>query len=200
MRIARVALAMIIAGIAAWGAEQSREITVYLMDEPTLSPYLKAASQNLVSDIFARAKIRVVWRNQLPAQGLTASTFVVKFEHNTPDDLRPGALAFSQPYGDAPILIFLDRVKNSPEARSLLAHVMAHELAHVLQGISRHSATGIMKGNWTSEDLQNMRFKPLHFTQKDIELIHLGLDGRASRVPNAVAMSGGAGVNVSGIR
>ena len=35
-----------------------------------------------------------------------------------------------------------------------------------------------MKANWDCKDYRKMRVAPLRFTETDIELIHLGMDGR----------------------
>jgi hypothetical protein len=60
--------------------------------------------------------------------------------------------------------------------------VIAHEVAHILQGLMRHSESGIMKAQWTGADYQQMTWKPLQFTDEDVMLIHRGLRAReASR-------------------
>ena len=38
----------------------------------------------------------------------------------------------------------------------LLGHVLAHEIGHVLQGVARHSATGVMKGRWSLHETSHM--------------------------------------------
>ena len=63
----------------------------------------------------------------------------------------------------------------------LLAHVMAHEIAHVLQGIIRHSGSGILKAQWSATDCARMTFFPLMFTSYDAILIHLGIEERRLR-------------------
>jgi hypothetical protein len=68
----------------------------------------------------------------------------------------------------------------------LLAHVLVHEITHVLEGISRHSATGIMKDRWDDNDYSEMRRKPLRFAQEDVNLIYDGLKARQARVATAV--------------
>lgn len=59
---------------------------------------------------------------------------------------------------------------------SLLGHVLAHEITHILQGIDRHSQEGVMKAHWTTEDIVQMARQPLPFEQKDVMLIHRGLE------------------------
>ena len=74
--------------------------------------------------------------------------------------------------------MFYDRIKYKPAPAELLAHVMVHEITHILQGISRHSDSGIMKANWSGEEFQRMRFKALPFTEEDVVLIRRGLEAR----------------------
>jgi hypothetical protein len=71
--------------------------------------------------------------------------------------------------------VFYDRIKQKPAPGELLAHVMVHEITHILQGISRHSDSGVMKANWSGEDFQRMRYKVLPFAEEDVVLIHRGL-------------------------
>src|ERR1022692_2423743 len=59
--------------------------------------------------------------------------------------------------------------------RLAMAHVLVHEITHVLEGISRHSSTGIMKAQWNKNDFFEMRRKPLPFAQEDVNLIYDGL-------------------------
>ena len=62
----------------------------------------------------------------------------------------------------------------------VLAHVMAHEITHVLEGIGRHSQTGVMRAHWRGGDYREMRSKPLPFAPEDVCLIHEGLASRLS--------------------
>lgn len=90
------------------------------------------------------------------------------------------ALAYSTPYGNSAtaIRVFQDRVllgKTRRQAVSVLAHVMAHEITHVLQGIDRHSDEGVMKAFWSAEDYQKMYSGQLRFAEHDVQLLHLAV-------------------------
>jgi hypothetical protein len=50
----------------------------------------------------------------------------------------------------------------------------------MLQGIARHSDTGLMKAFWTKDDYVRMEGSSLTFTPDDIELIHFGLQTRVA--------------------
>src|SRR5260370_28543152 len=95
----------------------------------------------------------------------------------------PEAVAAAWPYEGTHIEVAYDRVKAVPASQqaALLAHVLVHEITHILQGISRHAPTGIMKAHWEEADYRAMRRNPLPFTPDDIELIRMGLEKRANR-------------------
>jgi hypothetical protein len=57
----------------------------------------------------------------------------------------------------------------------LLAYVLAHEIAHVLEQVSRHSTEGIMKANWDTHDLWYIEWRSLPFAAEDVEMIHQGI-------------------------
>jgi hypothetical protein len=65
----------------------------------------------------------------------------------------------------------------------LLAHVLVHEVTHILQGVPRHSDIGVMKAYWNIDDYREMAKTPLPFTELDTRLI---LDGLTSRKSTAV--------------
>jgi hypothetical protein len=78
-------------------------------------------------------------------------------------------------------------VANRRRPERVLAHVIVHEVTHVLQGVSGHSDSGIMKAWWTPKDYEQMEWAPLPFTANDIALIQLGLAKRIAKVSNANA-------------
>jgi hypothetical protein len=65
--------------------------------------------------------------------------------------------------------------------------VLTHEITHILQGVSRHSKSGVMKAHWDAVDYQDMTWRALAFAPEDIELIHLGLRRRDTRAWSGIA-------------
>jgi hypothetical protein len=89
---------------------------------------------------------------------------------------RPGSLAFSTlgAQGGTRIQVFYNRVVEAAPAQLrpfILAHVLEHEITHVLEGVSRHSETGVMKARWDTGDYRQMSRAPLPFAAEDIRLI-----------------------------
>jgi hypothetical protein len=117
------------------------------------------------------------WRCPVDAIQVTIST-------KTARELHPGALAYALPHSGTQIMLFYDRMKQTIESYrfpSLLAHVLAHEITHLLQGFPRHSDSGLMKATWNWQDYYQMDGLSLPFTDEDIELIHRGLAQRPER-------------------
>lgn len=146
---------------------------------PLDSVLLRAKST--VTRIFAGIGVPIEWR---AAGGESAASIEMQLDDAVPAALHPGALAYSTPYGTSGtrVHVLWDRVVRASPSRNLagihLGHVMAHEIAHVLEGINRHSAEGVMKAHWDDHDFYQMAFRPLPFAPQDVALIHAGLDRR----------------------
>lgn len=99
-------------------------------------------------------------------------------------DPQDGTLGKALLHEGTHIQLFYDTIVRQytrPVVPSVLAHVFVHEITHMLEGISRHSSTGVMKAHWSQRDILQMRWEPLKFASEDIELIHQGLATRAHR-------------------
>ena len=97
----------------------------------------------------------------------------------------PGALAWATPYADAnpQIHIFINRVLQGQRTGALaelyLAHVMAHEIGHILESVNRHSDDGVMKSHTPKPHALRERLK---FAKEDVPMIHAGLARRIAAV------------------
>jgi hypothetical protein len=153
-------------------------------------PRLTGADK-LAQKMFAGIGVETEW----PQRGNDCSKggdIVITLLYQTPVSKLPGAFAYALPYEGRHIVVFWDRVLRkvpSAVAPILLAHVLVHEIAHILQGISRHSKTGIMKAAWGPEDFFQMRTKPLEFTEEDVRLIHRGLAARSNAMTSRLRHS-----------
>jgi hypothetical protein len=113
-----------------------------------------------------------MWRSQ------TRNDLTVEVIPQAPASFNDDALAMAMPYTDSGvrIVIFynrLDRVLRGHGApqEAILGYVLAHEIAHVLQGDQRHSKTGIMRAHWTDNDFKQMGIRVLTFTPEDVQVI-----------------------------
>ena len=133
------------------------------------------------------------------------SVIRVSYSLRTPTEVVPSALAYALPYEGVHIEVFYNRIRGRDDAErvGVLGYVLAHEITHILQGIARHSDSGIMKAQWDNADFAQMRFVTLSFTEDDVDLIHKGLRARASHdAPGtflAVANAGNASARSSNI-
>ena len=131
--------------------------------------------------MFDAIGVRLDWRTQEPESPDDAVAIEVRFTSGIPG--RPGALAFSNPFDPVPVVTvmydrILDGTDGAPQLRpAFLAHVLAHEIGHLLMRTTGHSPDGVMKAHWTNSDFQRMTFRPLPFLPDDADMIRprLGL-------------------------
>jgi hypothetical protein len=159
------------------------QVTVYVQGSDVVPPRIFIRAQSLANGIFRSAGVKIDWRCiQPPFQARPKEAIVVEITTETPPQLEPGALAFARPYEGVHINIFYDRAQQvNPGSLTeyVLAHVLVHEITHILQGTARHSETGVMKAHWDHDDYMEMRAKGLPFTEADVQLIRAGLAERA---------------------
>lgn len=160
-------------------------VVVYLENGAAQLRNLSLATK-LAAKMFDTAGVRIVWRLGEPSSTELQRDrpIVVRISAGTPAAERPGALAYAFPYQGVRINIFYDRIVAAHPHSSyvILAHVLVHEATHLLEGVSRHSDLGVMKANWTLKDYDRMVHHPLPFSADDIDLIHIGLATRTSRL------------------
>jgi hypothetical protein len=180
MRLAAVGM-MMAAAAGAWGAETgapaARSLTVCMDAVAEISMYRVTAT---AGRIFARVGVRIHWHT-IAACPVSPGVIKITFEERTPNTEHPGALAYALPYEGTHIVVFYDRLRECVEGAqlpTLLAYVAVHEITHILQGVCRHSANGIMKAHWDQHDHFAMRTNALIFTAYDEDLLHAGLDKR----------------------
>ena len=156
-------------------------VELHIIDNTsTTVPVLNQAVQ-LIKEIFATAGVHVEWDNG--GSRISKIAFdrrvIVDITDVTPWNYFEGALGYSRPYEGVHVTVLYDRVHQAaPDAvlRSLLlAHVLVHEITHVLQGVEHHSESGIMKAHWGPADYYAMAVKPLPFTVEDILLLKMGM-------------------------
>ena len=181
MKIA--ALVVIVAAASAQAGQPNRAPSAVTVCMATGSvPFIVLQAKQIATQMFAGIGVTIQWRRS--GKSCPADAVQIGLSEHTPNDYLAGAQAFAMPYEGIHIQIFYDRLARSAEPRSLpsrLAHVMVHEITHILQGEVRHSETGVMKAAWNDADYDAMAWKPLPFTPTDILLIQLGLEARMAR-------------------
>lgn len=134
-------------------------------------------SRRVVDNIYRRIGVDIEWRC---AHSSFEREIDIRFVKSAAKGRSPAALAFTAPSEGRTVWILLSRLHQLPEANreQVIGYLMAHEMGHLLQGVARHSARGIMKASWTAHDLYLMAKETLNFEPEDIDLIHRGLRQR----------------------
>ena len=168
---------LLAAGAAAAGGAERREpdIVVYF-HHGNKSAAIVGSAEAQAQRMLASVGISVAWRLGTPNYDGRAEVIEAVLGERTAEDFRPGSLAFATLglQAGTRIEILYDRVQASGPAvatPSILAHVLVHEITHVLEGVSRHSESGVMKAHWDADDFRHMHSR-LRFAAEDIQLIH----------------------------
>lgn len=189
------AIGIVLATISAVGATPvSRQVVRVCLGsdlnekEYALLPSVKAKT----SKLFATIGIRLEWTEDRRYCRNDSGAIRLSVRRQASPTSGPDWLGYALPYDRRPIVAFYDRVVSSRgivSAEDMLAYVFAHEIAHILEGISRHSASGIMKASWDNTDRLLMTQGSLTFAPIDIELI---CDGLKLRVEDSGGCRSGA--------
>jgi hypothetical protein len=143
--------------------------------------------------MFAKIGVQIEWRAANSCAGIN-NALAVTISDGAPANQLPGTLAYALPYEGTHIVVFYDRIKGQVDdsmVPRLLAHVLVHEITHILQGVNRHSESGVMKARWDANEYLQMTSRTLPFTPHDVLLIERGLDARELRLASAAADSRG---------
>jgi hypothetical protein len=192
MKLAAAAVATAILGTNAWAGQigpDGQKVVVCMEESGPAAVRYRAIAMS--TKMYAAIGVRLDWE-QSPRACKGAEAIHIELADRTPEKLMPGALAYALPFEGIHIRVFFDRVQKSvgPNALPcLLAHVLGHEIGHILQGSVRHAETGVMKARWTVDDFQQMTFRSLPFTEDDTTLILRGLEVRSARLLLAAEVS-----------
>lgn len=168
------------AAALAQSGQPARKLTVFVDNRAQVPNGVLLHAEWLAARMFAEI-VSLQWHSGIPSRGSADGVILMRLALDTPEEYMPGALAYSMPFEGVHTTLFCDRIEGGPGAKAaaVFAHVMVHEITHLVQRIDRHSDSGIMKAHWTGKDLIDMRFKPLSFTSLDVDLINNGLRSRA---------------------
>ncbi|MCU1237918.1 MAG: hypothetical protein JWP63_5885 [Candidatus Solibacter sp.] len=166
-------------------------LTARIVNDPNreIGVCLERSTQELieaslgVSRLFKSINVNVKWLDPLACKDTPGVIYIVLC-YDSPKDQDPRSLGYALPYDGTRIVILMDHLRASarfgPE-RNRLTYVLVHEITHLLQGISRHSQTGIMKAHWTRSDQYDISMGTLRFATEDMELIHYGMAARLAK-------------------
>ncbi len=167
-------------------------VDAYLQETDGVDQYVVRQARAMAGKMFATAGVLVRWRFGKPApdHAITSdgcpekasAEVIVRLTSSDPASSHPGAFAYAAPMA-ARVTVFYDRVRLATldwapmHQPILLAHVLVHEITHVIHGSeAQHSAEGLMKAQWSKDDLTRMQIKPLPFTPEDVLLMRAEAD------------------------
>jgi hypothetical protein len=181
---------MLAAGLNAHAAARADacSVDVHLIIGVALPPGMLMDASRKAIDMFREIGVNLRLRMGKPARDQSDSCgapIIVQIENAAGYDGPARAMAYALPYRESGTCIhmFLDRVtrdRTPASANALLAHVMVHEITHVLELTERHSGDGVMKAVWSDQDYQRMSRHPLQFAPEDVEKIRQGLSRRVT--------------------
>jgi hypothetical protein len=171
------------------------DVTVCLTAEGTA---LTAGSKQTASEVLRKAGVTIAWQRPGPqASGVPRTWVRIQLVEGTSNERPAEVLAVSYPYArcSQDITVFLDRIRSVSHGfaneSTLLAYVLAHEITHVIQGIDRHSQSGVMKARWTEKDRAAIFERRLGFEDVDVQLMRRGLAaGLCGGAPGLMVRSG----------
>jgi hypothetical protein len=153
-------------------------IHVRLMNDAHVSAEVLENAQTEMTRIYARAGLDVRWTetdSAAPALGLTVKIvpYSLAHSHVAPDVM--GVALLTQTRGTM-AYVFFKRVDDFARARHIelsrmLAHVMAHEVGHLLLPAGAHSHTGLMRGTWDRLQVRDAIRGELTFTGEQTQMI-----------------------------
>jgi hypothetical protein len=161
-------------------AHPSERVCIYI-NANTAPMDVVGVAEGISTRMFAKTGVSLEWR--IVRSGLRPTPpgriIVINFERDPRSGISSSALAYALPFEGVHIVVLYDRIRSAsrdnPVLRpTILAHVLTHEITHILQGFERHSATGVMKERWDATDYFEMMRTQLPFTPEDFELIRLG--------------------------
>ncbi|HTS64153.1 MAG TPA: hypothetical protein VMH28_19155 [Candidatus Acidoferrales bacterium] len=172
------------------------DLTVYVAGEMNVPLWIRAPGEQLASDIFASIGIRIKWSRRVPPEDQVRREGAVSVDiRGREREDQGGRVAEAMPYEGSKVMIAYGRLRwielNPLTASKVFAYVLVHEIAHNLQGVARHSDTGIMKSRWTAADYRDMRSGELRFEPYDVQLIQTGLASRRPRLLGATEFTTG---------
>jgi hypothetical protein len=153
------------------------------VEDSVVTSFALVRGEFIATAIFGNIGVRISWVHRTRCVQSSPDPIAVQVSTGAPPGRFPGALAYTR-IAERQIEIFYDRVEHTVDALivpNLLGHVLAHEIAHVLEGVSRHSADGVMKAHWDRHDYEQMYPHLLSFAPEDVELIRAGLSAFSSR-------------------
>ena len=190
-----LAFTLAIRGLCQETPAEMPQVTINLYNDARVAEPLLTEARLEAAKIFRRAEVRVAWIDcssrlargtsdpacENPRGPSHLALRIVRWSLESGDSVF--GVAFLSPEGEGTYgNVFYDPVeKLHAEWRigiaSVLGHVMAHEIGHLLLGTNAHSRTGIMCSNWHTKELRSISMGTLLFTPSQVGFFKARLAG-----------------------
>ena len=175
-------------------------IAVWVRDTAQVPDDVLTGARTAVTRIFRQAGVETVWLSPASASANTDASreprlTIAIVTYDQAERLHPAltragvgvgfAMSSSPTTRTQVAYVFYHRVKsltgaNGVRLAPVLGAAMAHEIGHLLLD-SAHSETGLMRVDWTKEDLQRIQWSELFFTAEQGALIRSRTAGSRQR-------------------
>ncbi len=174
-KILAIATTLMVGHVVTAQAETSPSMAVLLINHANAPSGVVAAAQELVSRIFIAAGVNVEWSVAGNMQHSVSDCRLRVILTAQPQDARDrrmnvmGAALIGSAGSGRLAYVFLREVEDyagltKTDPAVVLAHVMAHEMGHLLLGHRGHSVAGIMRAKWEPMEIARIREDLLTFT------------------------------------
>jgi hypothetical protein len=174
--VQRAAVFILAAGVSIFGTPE-RDVSICVEGKADLPSNSLYSAENTAAAIYSVIGIRLRWHTGTSCLDTQYPIRITVVDH-APKEAPADVLAYAHPYDGQHILVIYDRISRLKcycDRNPAMGYVLAHEIAHLFEGVVRHSQKGIMKAHWERADYEAMLKRSLRFAPEDISLIHLGL-------------------------
>jgi hypothetical protein len=181
-------------------------LIIRIYDSVGLASERLGTAYHAVSAVLKPAGIDITWRDcrgpradasSTPCNGaLEVSEVIIRIVNagSKPGDDRLGYSSVDiQHHADCLATVFADRIESmagrtQSDAGTLLGHVIAHEIAHLLMGTSTHSPIGLMRERWSDDEVRRRNPIDWRLTRSDAKNARFGLLERSGRFGQSAAV------------
>jgi hypothetical protein len=180
-------------------------LIIRIYDSVGLASERLATAHHAVSAVLKPAGIDITWRDcqraRTDASGpscngaLEVSEVIIRIVNSGSkqgDDRLGYSSVDVQNHADCLATVFADRIeamagRTQSDPGTLLGHVMAHEIGHLLMGTSTHSPIGLMRERWSDDEVRRRNPIDWRLTGSDAKNARFGLLERSKGLGRSAA-------------
>jgi hypothetical protein len=161
-------------------ADESRaplRMQLHLLNHAGVPADVLEAARTELTRIYGRAGFELVWDRRGAERPSTRVTVKIVSYLPQPNRAAPYVMGVTVKHSDGRLayVVFNEVVAfsraHNVDLSTLLAHVIAHEVGHVLLPTGAHSPTGVMRATWDRSQIRDAQNGDLTFTAEEIHTI-----------------------------